>query len=270
MLVVFRSVGRFSNRLFQNLHFEAFCLEHGIPFANPTFANMRKYYSAPVASPLCATAWLLRRPGIAPLLRLSRAINIVTFDADTDSSDPAKLAALLAGDCYVEGWCFRVHQLTVKHRHIFRERYALKESYYKDNPLVARLAAIDRHTQAVVGVHVRRGDYEFFAEGKYYFGDQVYRSYMKTLADQLADCHAKQAVFVIFSNEETSFKDTADTIVSREQWYLDHHLMSLCDYLIGPPSSFTGWASYMGDTPLYYMEVATPTFRLDDFQIMSG
>lgn len=43
--------------------------------------------------------------------------------------------------------------------------------------------------------------------------------------------------------------------------------MSQCDYLIGPPSTFTGWASYIGNVPLKYIESKNIDFTLEDFKI---
>ena len=47
MIIVASRFGSHSNRLIQNLHFEAFCKENNIEYINPSFSNMRKYYKDP-------------------------------------------------------------------------------------------------------------------------------------------------------------------------------------------------------------------------------
>ncbi len=47
MIIVSFPYGNYSKRLFQNLHFEAFCYENSIEFLNPTFADIQKYYIFP-------------------------------------------------------------------------------------------------------------------------------------------------------------------------------------------------------------------------------
>jgi len=34
----------------------------------------------------------------------------------------------------------------------------------------------------------------------------------------------------------------------------DLYALAECDYIIGPPSTYTLWASFYGDTPLWFME----------------
>lgn len=77
---------------------------------------------------------------------------------------------------------------------------------------------------------------------------------MKEAKNLIDDTFEKKVKFIVFSNESHSFKNSESILVSNNTWYLDHHLMSLCQYLIGPPSSFTLWASYLGKIPLYHIK----------------
>ena len=43
------------------------------------------------------------------------------------------------------------------------------------------------------------------------------------------------------------------------------HAMSLCDYIIGPPSTFSGWASFMGRVPRLQLKSRDQAVRLEDF-----
>jgi hypothetical protein len=47
MIIMAFPTGNHSNRLFQNLHFEAFCKEYGIEYINPSFSDIHDYYKSP-------------------------------------------------------------------------------------------------------------------------------------------------------------------------------------------------------------------------------
>ncbi|MBP5722772.1 MAG: hypothetical protein J6X18_04245 [Bacteroidales bacterium] len=80
----------------------------------------------------------------------------------------------------------------------------------------------------------------------------------------------KECVFLMFSNEDLNDSfDSFNVIYSKEQWYVDQYIMSLCDYIIGPPSSFSGWASYMGDVPLYQIRDTKHLLSLEDFKVFN-
>jgi hypothetical protein len=46
----------------------------------------------------------------------------------------------------------------------------------------------------------------------------------------------------------------------------DHWLMSKCDYLMGPPSTFTLWAAFMGKKLLAFIVNSESVIRIADFQ----
>ena len=86
----------------------------------------------------------------------------------------------------------------------------------------------------------------------------------------VCDIFYKEILFILFSNESISIKENENIVISKESWYFDQWIMTNCDYLIGPPSTFTGWASYIGEVPLLYMESNNVNYSLDDFKIING
>ncbi len=122
---------------------------------------------------------------------------------------------------------------------------------------------------AVVGVHIRRGDYRTWQNGKYFFADEVYQQYLLEMTSQLKQIH-KEPFFVIFSNEDISIKEQDNVVISRNEWFVDQFLMSQCDYLIGPPSTFSLWASYSGKVPYYHFESGVDQLELAHFKYCIG
>jgi hypothetical protein len=269
LIVIFRSYGSHSNRLFQNLSLEAFCMEHDIEFANPTLADMSHYYVSPARSDRRAMSWFLRTSAVTLLRRAGLLAKVINFD--TGVGDPDLLLTKERGRVlYVEGWAFRAYALTEKHQNLLTANYSLKEEYYSGNATLERIMSIDPDRHVTVAVHVRRGDYRAWKGGMYYFEDDTYRRYMAGAATAIKTRLGKGTVFVVFSDEATSFVDSAQVIVSNNPWYLDHHLMSRCDYIIGPPSTFSLWASYMGKTKYLHFVDASGEIDLDSFGYCVG
>ena len=54
---------------------------------------------------------------------------------------------------------------------------------------------------------------------------------------------------------------------SKEDPVVDLLLLSKCDYIIGPPSTFSLWASYYGKVPLFTIKNNQVKLDLQDFKI---
>ncbi len=50
----------------------------------------------------------------------------------------------------------------------------------------------------------------------------------------------------------------------------DMYALASCDYLIGPPSTFTMWASFYGKVPLNIIRRSDQSQQLSDFIVLEG
>jgi len=269
LIVLYRSFGNHSNRLFQNLHFEAFCIEFGIEYANPTLLDMSKYFISPVDTKYFYKALLLRTVVNKGLSKVGLFRNLLNFNYDIDSKNEL-IKTNPDQDYYVEGWGFRVHDLTAKYQDLFIDKYSLKEEYYINNRLYKKIQAIDRDTTSIIGVHIRRGDYKTHQGGKYYFNDEVYKKYIRQMQKDIKEKLSKDSIIIIFSDEITGFNENSNIIISKNDWYVDHYLMSTCDYLIGPPSTFTLWASYIGKNKYFHFTNDSGKIDIGKFAYFKG
>jgi Glycosyl transferase family 11 len=263
MLVVSRHQGNHTNRLLQAVHIEAFCLENNLKYYNPSLRGMAEYYCGTRGSKFDT---LICR-SICRSIHILNKLNLLEV---VDFNDPGELSryyklALSRNIVFVGGWFFRAPELTRKYRHYFISKYSLLPRYYRDNELYEKLSKMDRARNVVVGIHVRRGDYKVYQSGKYYFSDDVYRRYMYNMVKQLRRVSEKHILFIIFSDEKITIAEDESVIASRNPWYIDHFLMSGCDYLIGPPSSFTLWASYIGKAKYLHFRDGSGAVNLNDF-----
>lgn len=101
----------------------------------------------------------------------------------------------------------------------------------------------------LIGVHIRKGDYKEFMDGQFYYENDIYCQKMK---DLIALFPEKEVQFMIASNEpiESSDFEGIDFFKAPNHFLLDLYSLAQCDYLIGPPSTYTMWASFYGRKPL--------------------
>lgn len=118
----------------------------------------------------------------------------------------------------------------------------------------------------IVGVHIRKGDYKRFFDGKFYYDDEEYADFMCQMIQLLGD----DTLFFIASNEKVNMEcfsrfhiiDIHNTKPSE-----DLYALSKCDYIMGPFSTFSAWASFWGDVPCCFFKRKT-VLKLSEFQIV--
>ena len=104
----------------------------------------------------------------------------------------------------------------------------------------------------LVGVHMRRGDFKDYADGRYYYSLDQYGAMMRSVRD----AHGGGVVFLVCSNEPVPAHEWPDLDIetipqssSIEDWYG----LTRCDALFGPISTFSMWASFYGDVPIRFV-----------------
>ncbi len=116
----------------------------------------------------------------------------------------------------------------------------------------------------LVGVHIRHGDYRQFQNGKYFFSIEEYHTVMKNLLNYFPK--DVKVTFLICSNEKQDFIfEDLDVVLGTNHLIEDLYLLSKCDYIIGPPSTYNMWASFYGSVPLHHI-----TNLHDDIQFSSN
>ena len=113
-----------------------------------------------------------------------------------------------------------------------------------------RVAEARRGCDRLVGVHVRRGDYRSFDDGLYWHEPPEYAALMRDVA---ALTPGARVGFLVCSNERVDPADYPGLAVTAGPGGEATDLFALagCDALAGPPSTYTGWASFAGEVPRY-------------------
>ena len=132
---------------------------------------------------------------------------------------------------------------------------------------VARMLATDEDV-VTVGVHIRGGDYRTYLGGRYFYEPAIYREYMSQMAALLA-AEGKRVRFLVCTNEPLTpahFEGLQVLQQAGTDMMVDLYGLSQCDYIIGPPSTFSQWASFYGKTPLRVLASADEQLSLDEFK----
>jgi hypothetical protein len=167
----------------------------------------------------------------------------------------------------VEGWINR--DLTPLHE--YRQQLAqffLPASEHRQN-VNSVIADARQNADLLVGIHIRRGDYKDYKNGEWYFDDTVYTGIMSEMQSIFPD---KKMAFLICSNEPVAWGNYSafNTIKATGQIIEDMYALSYCDYIIGPSSTYSMWASFIGEKPLMHITGKTMEFNFNLFKVINN
>ena len=254
MIILCKRYGNHANRLMQNVHLEVFCKENGIRFINADFDDMAPYFNG--TEPVRFAKVLRRLSRVFPS-RIMSSPHEIELDEIKDSFTGR-------GIHFVNGFGYRSYNLIEKYHDFVAGKYSVKEEL-KNKRLSDFINGQRAEGKVPVGVHIRRTDYKDYLNGIYYYSLDQYRQVITALRNLIGE---DKACFILFSDEKVQI-DLPNCTQSQGTWYQDLDSMSACDYLIGPPSTLSCWASYMGNVPLYFIKDMDRAIQLSDFHVAS-
>ena len=122
--------------------------------------------------------------------------------------------------------------------------------------------------KVTVGLHIRKKDYKSFHNGRYYFNDSIYFDAMNQLKNELQKTGVNKITFLLCSDSSidlNSFKSLNTVTLQESSAINDLYALSKCDYIIGPPSTFSMWASFYGYVPLRFIQNRDEKISLSEF-----
>ena len=128
-----------------------------------------------------------------------------------------------------------------------------------------RVSSARRDGRPLIGVHLRRGDYAEWREGRYLFAVESYGALMERVSRLFP---GTPPVFLVCSNEllSPSALPEADVVLAAGSDVEDLYSLAACDLIMGPPSTYSRWASLIGRAPLYVIEDIERVPSLGDFR----
>ncbi|MBD2359315.1 alpha-1,2-fucosyltransferase [Tolypothrix sp. FACHB-123] len=282
MLVISAKSGQLGNRLLTFANFIAFSIENNLTVINPAFEEYADFFESTSKDFLC------RYPPLRCPIYGNKFLRKCYYNFNRQLAESGKFNTLsiqrqqtfnwqnmqiindlnLKSINFFQGWLFRdgwfVNDLPLLGKHRAKICAYFQPLYqYKVN--VSKLMSqVRSQAEIVIGVHIRHGDYQQHHNGQYFYSVEEYVKVMK-LAQNLFP-HQK-TIFLICSNEqhEKSYFQELSYVYGNNHIIEDMYALAECDYIIGPPSSYTMWASYYGDTPIYMVRDINKNFKIHDF-----
>ena len=249
-----RDKSQMCNNLLQYAHVYAWGREHGRKVISMRFSYKYQYFKICHTS-LTGFGWYL----LAKYLAALRLLPTASFKYDDCDREALERKMLRHRHIVVSGWHARWYDLFLKYRDEITDLFTL-ESQYTD-PVKAKMQKVEQgSTGSIVrlGVHIRRGDYRIFHDGKYLYDDEVYQRHIR----RFMMLHPGKAIHVYIATNDPEVKESS----YQEQCPGAHvhclggsspedlFMLSECDYLIGPPSTYSLVAAMYRDIPLYRMD----------------
>ena len=295
-LIYTAGAGRLGNQVIRFAHWIAWALENSraVEVRDLAFWPYAEYFATWRAHPGCVfplradgwdeiARWLRLLP--APLrhrldLRVQRQVQarghpragwqaVALDDAARellDLADPA-WARRLEGHAVTTcaGWRFASWEM------LGRQEAAVRQ-YFQPAPRYAAaageyLGALRQRHGFIIGVHVRQGDYRTWEDGRFYFPIDQYEQWIGQALTLHAD---RNPVVVVVSDEPLAgtFGAGRPVQVRRErEAFADWTVLSLCDVILCPPSTFPATAAFAGARPLW--PVVRPDQVLDRAQVIA-
>jgi hypothetical protein len=279
MIIISDKPGQLANRLIVFSHWIRYAIENKVTILNPAFDDYASYFEgtcnqtiskfpnanttkSPVQKVKYAyfvsyyIARILHRLNIK-----TRLISHIYLDWHQEQN-LEELGALNCSYLFVQGWQFRYKNIPPLHQAIILDYFNIVEPYKSNVNSFVKSART--HYTTLVGIHIRHGDYKTFEGGKHFYSIPEYKSLINRLFTELTD---KNPVFIICSNVaiDLSDFDGLPCILGPGHFIEDLYVLAKCDYLLGPPSTYTKWASFYGNVPLKYIRSADDHPQLIDF-----
>lgn len=281
MIIIAYKPGQLGNMLFQYSTFIAYNLEYGIPIKNPSFYHYQNYFEKtnkqgialfPVKQKIFPINLLLKQRFLFwyytarffhRLTINNQFIKCIYLDWHQSINMVENHDLFVGKLVLVQGWQFNAKHLVSKYRAEIIDYF--KPSEFHSNNVNLFLRSIKPDT-VKIGVHIRHGDYLTFEGGKYYYGFEVYKFFLNQISKIFPENNLH---FIICSNSiiDTEIFSNFSYSFGPGHEFEDMLTLSKCDYIIGPPSTYSMWASFYGNTPLVMIKNENQVIHLSDFKI---
>ncbi len=255
--------GRMANNILQYGHVYAWGREYGRKTMSMRFAYKYPYFH------ICDTKYHNFATYVfAKYAAKWGLIPMVTFSNDEAQNHRNEDVMLQKRMLVVTGWEAHWYDLFLKYKPeilaLFAFRPEIEEKVVEamknhgDRSLDSLASPSNQGPVPVIlGLHIRRGDYATFYDGKFFFSDEQYVGVIKRFLALHPD---RQVRVFICGNDPKLDKDyyrrelpQCEVVFPDGNPGEDLCLLSHCDYLIGAPSTFSLVAAMYHDRPLYWI-----------------
>ncbi len=241
--------GRMANNMLQYGHVYAWGREHGRQTMSMRFAYKYPWFN------ICHTSYHNFLTYVfAKYAAKWGLIPVVRFDSEHADYSSEEQLMLKEKMIMVGGWYARWYDLFLKYKPEIIKLFAF------DEVVIQKVKQRLGENEGIrLGVHIRRGDYATFQDGRFLYNDIQYVNLIRQF--QAYNFPEARITVYICTNDSHLNKDYYRQHLEGFQILFpegnpaeDLCLLSRCSYLIGPPSTFTLVAAMYHDIPLYWIE----------------
>ncbi|MBT6725171.1 MAG: hypothetical protein HOA75_00200 [Deltaproteobacteria bacterium] len=288
-IIISKKTGRLGNRLQLYAHLLAFALEKDLRLLNPAFAEYSLFFQGTadqrwgkfpkdqdtVSPSETSREWIYWSNRAAYKLAKPLAIsnNAGIRVAKAQSSKFIQTDSLW-NDFIQESWnilftqglhFYSPGEWFLRHGDTIRSFLAPLNCYQEK--AIQFVTQIKLQTDVLVGVHLRQTDYQEFVGGRFFYSLNQYL--MKMLEIRRLH-HPRSCTFLICSDVswQEGLKQDLKCFSGPRTVIGDLIALSKCDLILGPPSTFSGWAAWYGKVPIHFLENPTISLALDSFEIL--
>lgn len=254
-MIFVRDRGRMANNILQYAHLYAWGREHGRKTLSMRLAYKYPYFRISRSFRHNFLSYLAGKWGAALGI-------LPVADFDAPDADPKQLERMMetTGNIMVQGWNVRFYDLFEKYIDEIRHEFSFLPSICRKTG--RKLDEVSGKDAMRIGLHIRRGDYARWQNGRFFYDDDQYSAVIASFVDSLGDTH-KEIIAVVCGNDPKLDRDSLARRLSPCGVRLlfpdgnpgeDLCALSLCDCIIGPPSTFSLVAAMMRDIPLYWIK----------------
>ncbi len=195
-----------------------------------------------------AQSLLVKKPWINETLLAAKIL------PSLDLADPESFNLInQANITFLSGWEICDWKLVEKHQIEIRNSLQINHKYTEIS--LSFISNLRKEYNLIIGIMIRQGDYQQWEGGKYYFTTQQYVDRINQINGILQ--YQGKIGFVIASDtkQELSVFNNPNIhcttgIAGGQGHYIESLVqLSLCDAVVSPPSSFSMWATFLGNIP---------------------
>ncbi len=238
--------GQMCNNMLQFGHFYAFGKEFNLPTTGMRFCYKYPYFNISNQKGYHFFNYIFAK-------YMSKLKLIEKIDFNDENEDLSAKINLLKTRKLVlaDGWYFRQYELFLKYRADIKVLFDFNASI--KNKVDTHLPA---SSKIRIGLHVRRGDYARWHDGKFFLSDLEYANLLRDFINTL---NTGTCEIVIVTNDKNLDLACYESQTGQKINLLngnpaeDLYLLSTCNYIIGPPSTFSLMAAFYEDRDLYWI-----------------
>lgn len=262
-MIFVKGYGQMCNNILQYAHVYAWGKENGQIVVSMRFAYKYKYFA------LCKERYHnpITYLVIKFLLKL-RLIKYYLFQEPNDLSSNVLNELQKKRVSVIDGWEFRFPALFLKYKEDIKQLFKIEDKIF--NKTKEYLESKASENEICLGLHIRRGDYRKWMGGKYMYDDDTYAYYVKQFIK--LNIGKKVNVFISTNDNKFDIELFKEKVGSKYIYFFNKNsiydlcLLSLCDYIIGPKSTFSLVASFYRDIPIFWIEKPKEEISLESFK----